>query len=77
MIKIDLILSDSSLYLGTNEYPFADSDRQIDRQEIIAVLPYKQPEAADGVFDYKKYLLWMLKRTNQPIDFYLIKANEA
>ena len=40
------------------------------------VLPYKQPQAISGVFDFKKYLHWMLKRTNQPINYYLNKANE-
>ncbi len=41
---------------------------------LVKVL-YKQPSSKGGEFDYKKYLKWLLMRTNQPIEYYLVKAN--
>lgn len=74
--RLDEYLEDCSKYVQiAYDYPFNDSDNYIEKREFIIHYPYKQGETS-SVFQYKKYSTWLFSRTNQQIEYYLLKSNE-
>lgn len=74
--RIDEYLSDFGRYVVTADYPYNDSDCETERQQKLKLKVYQQPSSKGVVFDYRKFLLWLLKRRNQVIEYYLVRANE-
>ena len=74
--RIDEYLADFGKYTATSDYPYNDSDCEIERQEKLKLRVYQQESVKGGVFNFRKFLLWLLRRTNQAIEYYLVRGNE-
>lgn len=68
-------LKDFTKYAPNNDYPFNDSDGYIDKEELLVRVPYRQPFPESSIFNYRKFLRWMLIRSDQPIEHYLVTIN--
>ena len=69
-------INDPNAYLPATDYPFNDSDDYCERRDGLKQLAYKQG-LDGGWFSTQKWLTWFLKRTNQPIEYYLLKESEG
>ncbi len=75
-ILLEESLKDNSKYAITYDYPFNDSDGYIEKIELLMPLSYIQPSSNGSLFLYRKYIRWLLVRSNQTIEHYLIKVHE-
>jgi len=46
----------------------------VERREYLIFKPFRQEECQS--FDLKKYITWLFSRTNQTIEYYLVRENE-
>ena len=74
---LELSFADHSKYAASYDYPFNDSDGYIEKLEMLEPIRFRQPVSKGEAFAYQKYLKWMLIRTGQEIDHYLVFENQS
>ena len=74
--KLKEFIADPTQYLPATDYPYNDSDDYCERRDGLKQIVSKQG-VEGGWFVANKWLTWFFKRTNQPIEYYLLRESEG